>query len=153
MVRSKDNIRPVAGARTSPPRDDPDLSQDAHTSAVLCTDDVSFQPHSILKRTLCEGSWLSQAQPDLAPTTEDCVALTALHSGRQPNPGASTHQGTTSRTRRIQVSHILSLLDTDNVETFELEDTQLLERPKRATSFRNETFPQEMAQALKEQIY
>ena len=47
---------------------------------------------------------------------------------------------------------MLSLLDTDNVETFELEDIQLLERSKRATSFRNETFPQEMAQGLKEQI-
>ena len=156
MVRSERNIRLVAGARTSPPRADPDLGQDAHASAVLCTDDVSisFQPSSILKRTVCEGegSWLSLTQPDLAPTTEGCSALTALHSGRQPNPGASTHQGTTLRTRRIQVSHILSLLDTDNVETFELEDIRLLERSKRTTSFKNETFPKEMAQALQEQI-
>ena len=126
MVRSERNIRPVTGAKTSPPRAAPDLSQDTHASAGLCTDDVSisFQPSSILKRTVCEGegSWLSLTQPDLAPTMEGCSALTALHSGRQPNPGASIHQGMTSRTRRIQVSPVISLLDTDNVETFELED-------------------------------
>ena len=156
MVRSERNIRPVAGARTSPPRADPDLSQDAHASAVLCTDDVSvsFQPSSILKRTVCEGegSWLSLTQPDLAPTTEGCSALTALHSGRQPNPGPSIHQGTTPRTRRIQVSPVISLLDTDNVETFELEDIQLLERSKRNTSFKNEIFTKEVAQALQDQV-
>ena len=106
MVRSERNIRPVAGAKTSPPRAGPDLSQDAHASAVLCTDDVSvsFQPSSILKRTVCEGegSWLSPTQHAMAPTTEDS-ALTALHSSRQPTPRASIHPGTTSRARRIQV--------------------------------------------------
>ena len=118
IVHSERNIRPVAGARTSPPRADPDPSQGAHASAVLCTDDisVSFQPSSILKRTVCEGkgSWLSLTQPDLALTTEGS-ALTALHSGRQPKPGASIHLGTTSRARRIQVSPVISLIDTDNV--------------------------------------
>ena len=99
-----------------------------------------------------EGSWLSLTQPDLAPTTEGCSALTALHSGRQPNPGASIHQGTTSRTRRIQVSPVISLLDTDNIETFELEDIQLLEKSKRTTSFKNEVFTKEAAQALQEPI-
>ena len=152
MVRSECNIRPVAGAKTSPPRADPDLSQDAHASAVLCTDDVSvsFQPSSILKRTVCEGegSWLSPTQHNLAPTIEGS-ALTALHSGWQPKPGASIHPGTTSRARRVQVSPIISLLDTDNLETFMLEDIRILERAKRSTSFKDEVFAKEVnAQAL-----
>ena len=108
IVRSERNIRPVAGARTSPPRADPDLSQDEHASAVLCTDDVSvsFQPSSILKHTVCqgEGLWLSPTQPGLAPTTEGGAALTALQSGLQPSSRPHTHRGMTQRTRRIQVS-------------------------------------------------
>ena len=152
MVRSERNIRPVARANTSPPRADPDLSQDAHASTVLCTDDVSisFQPSSILKRTVYEGegSWLSPTQHNLAPTTEDS-ALTALHSGRQPKPGASIHPGTTSRARRVQVSPIISLLDTDNLETFELEDIRILERAKRNLSFKHEIHAKEInSQAL-----
>ena len=63
MVRNEHNIRPVAGAKTNPTGVGPDLSQDAHASAVLCNGPVfvPFQPFSILKCTLCEGegSWLS----------------------------------------------------------------------------------------------
>ena len=149
IVRSERNIRPVAGARTSPSRADPDPSQGAHASAVLCTDDVSvsFQPSSILKRTVCEGEglWLSPTQPDLAPTTEGDAALTALQRGLQPSSRPSTHRGMTQRTRCIQVSPVISLLDTDNVEMFELEDIRLLERSKRTTSFRYEVFTQNEA--------
>ena len=157
IVHSERNIRPVAGARTSPPRADPDLSQDEHASAVLCTDDVSvsFQPSSILKRTVCqgEGLWLSPTQPGLAPTTEGGMALTALQVAVSPSSGPHTHRGTTQRTRRIQVSPVISILDTDNVETFELEDIRLLERSKRTIGFRYEVFAQtEAAQALQDKI-
>ncbi len=157
IVRSERNIRPVAGARISPPRADPNLSQDEHASAVLCTDDVSisFQPSSILKRTVCqgEGLWLSPTQPDLAPTTEVGAALTAHQAACSPSSRPHTHRGTTQRTRRIQVSPVISLLDTDNGEMFELEDIRLLERSKRTTSFRYEVFTQnEAAKALQDQV-
>ena len=157
IVRSERNIRPVARARTSPPRADPELSQDEHASAVLCTDDVSvsFQPSSILKRTVCqgEGLWLSPTQPGLAPTTEGGAALTALQVAISPSSRPHTHRGTTQRTRCIQVSPVISLLDTDNVETFELEDIRLLERSKRTTGFRYEVFAQtEAAKALQDKI-
>ena len=173
IVRSERNIRPVAGARTSPSGAGPDLGHDEHASAVLCTGvSVSFQPSSILKHTVYqgEGLWLSPAQPGLAPTTggdqrlsptrpglapttEGGAALTALQAAVSPSSRPHTHRGTTQRTRRIQVSPVISILDTDNVEMFELEDIRLLERSKRTTGFRYEVFAQtEAAQALQDKI-
>ena len=70
-----------------------------------------------------------------------------------PSSRPHTHRGMTQRTRRIQVSPVISLLDTDNVETFELEDIRLLERSKRTTGFRYEVFTQnEAAKALQDKI-
>ena len=173
MVRSERNIRPVAGARTSPSGADPDLGHEEHASAVLCTGvSVSFKPSSILKRSVYqgEGLWLSQTQPGvpaatggdqrlsptrpgLAPTTEGGAALTALQAAASPSSRPHTHRGTTQRTRRIQVSPVLSMLDTDNVERFELEDIRLLERSKRTTGFRYEVVTEtEAAQALQNKV-
>ena len=173
IVRSERNIRPVAGAKTSPSGAGPDLGHDEHASAVLCTGvPVSFQPSSILKPTVYqgEGLWLSPARPGLAPTTgsdqslsptrpglaptkEGGAALTALQAAASPSSGPHTHRGTAQRTQRIQVSPVLSILDTDNVERFELEDIRLLERSKRTTSFRYEVATEaEAAQALQNQV-
>ena len=139
MVCSERNIRPIAGARTSPPRADPDLSQGAHASAVLCTNDVSvsFQPSSILKRTLCEGegSWLSPTQHALALTTED---------GTQPPPKASIHPGTPSRTGRMQVSPIISVIDTSGFETFEKEEIRAFQISRRNLKFKDEVHSKEI---------
>ena len=100
-----------------------------------------------------EGLWLSPTQPGLAPTTEGGAALTALQAAASPSSRPHTHRGTTQRTQRIQVSPVLSILDTDDVETFELEDIRLLERSKRTTGFRYEVVTEtEAAQALKNKV-
>ena len=153
MVRSECNIRPVAGAKTNPTGVGPDLSQDAHASAVLCNGLVSvpFQPPSILKSTLYEGegSWLSLTQyapaliaGDSALTTGDS-ALTALQHGRQPPPKASNHTGTPSRTGRVQVSPIISIIDTCGLKTFEKEEIRAFQRSKRDTKFKHEVHSKE----------
>ena len=143
--------------RTSPPKADPDLSQDAHASAVLCTDDVSvsFQPSSILKRTVCEGegSWLSLTQPGLALTMEGGAALSALQAAASPSSRPHTPRETAQRTRRVEVSPVLSILDPEGVERFELEDICLLERSKRASGFKYEVATEtEATQALQNKV-
>ena len=96
---------------------------------------------------------LSPTRLDLAPTTEGGAALTALQAAVSPRSRPHTHRGMTQRTRRIHVSPVISLLDTYNVETFELEDIRLLERSKRTTSFRYEVFTQnEAAKAFQDQV-
>ena len=169
MARSERNIRPVAGARTSPSRAGPDLSNEEHASAVLCTGvSVSFQPSSILKHSVYqgEGLWLSQTQPGvsaatggnqrlsptqpgLALTKEGGAALTALEAAASPNSRPHTPKERAQRTRRVEVSPVLSILDTEGVERFELEDIRLLERSKRASGFKYEVATEtEAAQAL-----
>ena len=145
MVRSERNIRPVAGARTSPTGSDTDLGNDAHASAVLCSDHVSVlsQPTSILKNTLYEGSWLSPTQHTPAPTTEDS-ALTALQDSRQLPPKASIHTGTPSRTGHVQVSPLISVIDTSGFETLEKEEIRAFQRSKRNLKFKDEVHSKEI---------
>ena len=119
LVMSKRNIRPVAKAMSSPTGSDTDLGNDAHASAVLCSDPVSVltQPTSILKSTHYEGPWLSPTQHAPALTTGDPAlsALLALKTG----PQAITHHRTPPRTRRVQVSPIISVIDSGGFEMLE----------------------------------
>ena len=139
MVRSERNICPVAGARTSPTGSDTDLGNNTHASAVLCSDHVSVpsQPTSILKSTLYEGSWLSPTQHTPALTTGD-PALSALKHGPQAPPKASNHPGIPLRTGRVQVSPIISVIDTGGIETFEKEEIHAFQRSKSSLKFKNE---------------
>ena len=176
MVRSERNIRQVAGARTNPSGANPDLGTEGLASAVLRTGvSVPCRPSSILKCTAYPGEalWLSQTQPGvpastggdqrlsptrpgLAPTKEGGAALTALAaaaSPSSPNSRPHTPKDTAQRTRRVNLSPILSILDTEGFERFELEDIRLLERSGRDSSSKYET-PTEMeaAQALKNKL-
>ena len=120
-----------------------------------------------------EGLWLSPARPILAPTTggdqslsltrpglaptkEGGAALTALAaaaSPSSPNSRPHTPKDTAQRTRRVNLSPILSILDTEGVERFELEDIRLLERSGRDSSAKYETpTKMEAAQALKNKL-
>ena len=123
MVRSERNICPVAAAKVGSTGSDPNLSQDVHASAVLYNDSVPCKPTSILKSTLCEGSWLShptQHAPAPALTTGG-LALSALKHGLQAPSQPSIHPGTPSRPRRVQTSPIISIIDTCGVERFQKE--------------------------------
>ena len=139
MVRSERNILPVAKAMSSPTRSDTDLGNDAHASAVLCSNHISVlsQPTSILKSTLYEGSWLSPTQHAPAPTTGD-PALLALKHGPQAQLKASNHPGMPSRTGRVQVSPIISVIDTGGFETFEKEEIRAFHRSKSSHKLKNE---------------
>ena len=138
LVRSERNICPVARAMSSPTGSDTDLGNDAHASTVLCSNPVSVltQPSSILK-THHEGPWLSPTQHAPALTTGD-PALLALKHGLQASPEASIHLGTPSRTRRVQVSPILSVIDTGGFETFEKEEIRSFHCSKSSHKFKDE---------------
>ena len=141
IVRSERNIRQVAGARTNPPGAGPDLSNEGLASAVLCTGvSVPCKPSSILKRSVYQGEslWLSQTQPGvpaatggdqrlsptwqgLAPTKEGGAALTALAAAASPNSRPHTPKERAQRTRRVTLSPVLSILDTEGVESLSLK--------------------------------
>ena len=146
MVRSERNIRPVAGARTNPTGVGPDLSQDAHASAVLCNDSVPYKPTSILKSTLCEGSWLSRpTQHAPAPTTEGSAPRHGLQAPSKPG----TTPGMPSRPRHVQTSPIISIIDTCGVEQFQKEEIRAFQRSKSELRFKNEIHsPQTNQEAL-----
>merc|ERR1712089_8944 len=108
---------------------------------------------SILKRTAHPGEamWLSQTRPGvpastggdqgLSPTRNGLTpskvtgaalnALSAAASPSSPNPRPHTPKDTATRTRRVSLSPILSTLDTEGIEKFELEDIIILERSGR----------------------
>ena len=140
LVRSERNIRPVAKAMSSPTGSDTDLDSDTHASVVLCNDPVSVLTHpaSILKAHN-EGPWLS-------PTTGDPAlnALLALKTGLQPQPGASTHHRTPPRTRRVQVSQIIYVIDPGGLETFEKEQFRAFHRSNSNSTFKNEIHPKKL---------
>ena len=137
-MRSERNIRPVAKAMSSPTGSDTDLDSDTHASTVLCSNPVSVLTHpaSILK-THNEGSWLSPTQHASAPTTGDPAlsALSALKTGLQPQPGASIHHRTPPRTRRVQVSPIISVINSGGFETFEKEEIRAFHRSETNHTF------------------
>ena len=110
-------MRPVAKARASPTGSDTDLDSDTQASLVLCSNPISVptNPTSIMKPHN-EGPWLS-----LTAGTPALNALSALKTGLQPQPGASTHHRTPLRTRRVQISQIISVIDPGGLETFEKE--------------------------------
>ena len=130
---------------SSPARADTDLGNDAHASTVLCSNPVSVltQPSSILK-THHEGIWLSPTRPAPAPTTGD-PALSALLVGLQA-PEASTHPRTPPRTRRVQVSPIISVIDSGGFETFEKEEIRAFHRSRTNQTFKHEVYAKELVQ-------
>ena len=149
MVRSERNIHPVAKAMSSPTGSDTDLDSDTHVSIVLCNDPISVltHPSSILK-THNEGSWLSPTQHASAPTTGDPAlsALSALKPGLQAPPGASIHPRTPPRTRRVQVSPIISVIDSGGFKTFEKEEIHAFHRSKNNHTFKDEIHAKELNQ-------
>ena len=100
---------------------------------------------------------LSPTRPGLAPTKEGGAAITALAAGlaaaASPNSRPHTPKERAQRTRRVTLSPVLSILDTEGVESFELEDIRLLERSGRDPSPKYETPTEvEAAQALQNQV-
>ena len=132
---------PVAKARASPAGSDTDLDSDTQASVVLCNDPISVltNPTSILK-SHNEGPWLSPTAG--APALN---ALSALKTGLQPQPEAST-QHSPPRTRRVQVSSIISVIDPGGLETFEKEQFRAFHRSNSNSTFKNEIHPKELIQ-------
>ena len=96
---------------------------------------------------------LSPTRPGLAPTKEGGAALTALAAAASPNSRPHTPKERAQRTRRVNLSPVLSILDTEGVERFELEDIRLLERSGRDPSPKYETPTEvEAAQALQNKV-
>ena len=68
----------------------------------------------------------------------------ALKHGLQAPPKASNHPGTPSRTGRVQVSPIISVIDTSGFETFEKEEIRAFQRSKRNLKFKDEVHSKEI---------
>ena len=139
-------MRPVAKARASPAGSDTDLDSDTQASLVLCNNRISVltNPTSIMKPHN-EGPWLSLTQHALAPTTCDPAlsTLSALKTGLQPQPEAST-QHSPPRTRRIQVSSIISVISQEDLEMFEKQEFRDFHRSNSKSTFKHEVFPKEL---------
>ena len=131
---------------SSPTGSDTDLDSDTQASVVLCNDPVSVltKPTFILK-TYNEGPSLSPTQYASALTTGDPAlsALSALKTGLQPQPGASP-QHSPPRTRRVQVSSIISVISQEDLETFEKQEFRDFHRSNSASTFKHEVFPKEL---------
>ena len=76
----------------------------------------------------------------LAPTTDDPApfALSALKHGLQAPPKASKYPGMPSRTGSVQISPIISVIDTGGFETFEKEEIRAFHRSKSSLKLKNE---------------
>ena len=82
------------------------------------------------------------------------MALEAgLASAASPKSRPHTPQEKAQRTRRVSLSPVLSIVDTEGLESFELEDIRLLERTDRDPNPRYEV-PTEVEgpQTLKNQV-
>ena len=76
-----------------------------------------------------EGPWLSPTAG--APALN---ALSALKTGLQPQPEASS-QHSPPRTRRVQVSSIISVINQEGLETFEREQFREFHRSNSSSTF------------------